>query len=138
MKSYLAEFVFPSLSLKCFIKEDTQITQQSCGAEMVAHWKGNIFQLRTPTHRTTLAKSIPSFVAPASSQAKADWIDFKCTIPLHTAGHPGICHIRHSSSRCLKSNGALLPTEGFCFYPGTRSALALMFSTSLFKVLAIH
>lgn len=75
MKSYLAEFAFPSQSLKCFIKEDTQIKYQSLGAEMIAHWKGNIFQLRTPTYRMTLAKSTPSFVPPASSQAKADWID---------------------------------------------------------------
>lgn len=43
---------------------------------MIAHWKGNIFQLRTPTHYMTLAKSTPSFVPPASFQAKADWIDW--------------------------------------------------------------
>jgi len=73
----------------------------------------------------TLAKSILSFVPSASSQAKAALIDFICIIPLHTAeGHSKVCHIRHSSPRCPKSNDALLPKKGFCFYPFTCFVLA--------------
>lgn len=43
-KSYSAESALPPPRLKCFIKDNTEITQQSCSAGMVIYWKGSVSQ----------------------------------------------------------------------------------------------
>lgn len=85
-----------------------------------------------------LAKQLPSFVLPISSQADVDLIEFICAISLYTSEeHSQANDARNSSQRCPRSNSTLLQ-KGVPLSIHVFSLRRLTFRSSLFEVLLIQ